>query len=65
MATRLNPNSVGIGTVTTVERDALIAGEGDTTFNVDSQTVQTYDGSRWVDFNGTTGKAIAMTIVFG
>ena len=64
MATRLNPNSVGIGTRTTAERDGLSATAGEVTFNVDTSSQDFYDGNSWKQ-NATTGKSIAMSMVFG
>lgn len=64
MATRLNPHSVGIGTRTTSERDGLSAFQGEVTFNTDTNATDFYDGSSWRQ-TATTGKSIAMSMVFG
>lgn len=64
MATRLNPHSVGIGTRTTAERDGLSASQGEVTFNIETNSTDFYDGTSWKQ-NATTGKSIAMSMVFG
>jgi hypothetical protein len=46
---KLNANSIELGTRTTTQRNALSATAGEVIFNSDTDTMQLYDGTEWVN----------------
>ena len=46
---KLNANSIELGTRTTSQRNALSATAGEVIFNSDTDTMQLYDGTEWVN----------------
>lgn len=65
MTVSVKVNSVALAAITTATRDGLSASAGEFVYNSDNGITEFYNGSAWKETGASTGKAIAMAIVFG
>ena len=65
MTVSVKANSVALASITTATRDGLSSAAGEFVYNSDNGTTEFYTGSTWKETGASTGKAIAMAMVFG
>ena len=65
MTVSVKANSVALASISTATRDGLSASAGELVYNNTNGTTEFYNGSDWKETGASTGKAIAMAMIFG